>query len=149
MPKRVYTRAHATVRFMAPDLDPLQITMSLRLPPDIQYRRGEPRLKWAEKGVINDYGDHRFGLWSMSSKDRVDSPCLQTHLDWLLGKLESRADAIRSLTIDGLEIDFFCYSLGNSPFAPSLPRSIVERAGNLAIKIKIDHYNSANDEVVA
>ncbi len=133
---------------MAPDLDPLQITKALRLPPDTQYRRGEPRINRSSKGIVNEYAPYRFGLWSMSSERWVDSPRLQTHLEWLLAELEPRTDAILSLDIDGLEIDFFCYSLGSSPSPPSLPNTIIRRADRLHITVEIDHYDSTNDESV-
>lgn len=85
----------------------------------------------------------------MSSKQWVDSPKLETHLNWLLDELEPHADAIRSLDIHELEIDFFCYSCGASASPPSVPRSIISRASGLGISVEIDHYDSSNDESVA
>jgi hypothetical protein len=149
MPKRVYTRAYASVRFMAPELDPLEITNALRLPPDSQHRRGEPRINRSAKGVVNEYAPYRFGLWSMSSEQWVDSRRLETHLKWLLDELEPCADAFSSLDITDLRIDLFCFSMGASPSPPSIPRSIIERADRLGISVDIDHYDSTNDESVA
>jgi hypothetical protein len=45
MPKRVYDRAYASVRFWADKLDPLKVTLALRLPPDHTHPDGEPRLR--------------------------------------------------------------------------------------------------------
>jgi len=140
MPKRVYSRAYASVRFMGPALDPLNVTRALRLPPDDQHRDGEPRLTRSLNGNVQEYADYREGLWSMFSEAWVESPRLETHLDWLLSQLEPLADAIHELLADGTNVDFFCYSLGSSEDPPSLPRSIKERAESLGITIEIDHY---------
>ncbi len=138
--KRVYIRAHASVRFMANDLDPLDVTKSLRLPPDHQHRDGEPRLVWTRTKKINDNGVYHGGQWSMSSKAHVDSPRLEMHLAWLLGHLEPHAETIAKFQAAGTRVDFFCYTLGSSTDPPSLPRSIRDRAARLGIDIEIDHY---------
>ena len=148
MPKRVFTNAFATVRFMAPELDPLTITLQLRLPPDHQHRRGEPRLYRRKNGDLHEYPPYKFGQWSMSSERWVKSPSLDTHVRWLLEQLEPRADAIAMLDIEGLEIGFFCFSTGRTDSPPSLPRNTVDRAKELGIIIDIDHYDSSNDETI-
>jgi len=146
MPKRVYSRAYASVRFTSPSLDPLIVTKVLRLPPDHQHRHGEPRLTRLSNGNIQEHAYYREGLWSMSSERCVESPRLETHLDWLLSQLEPRADAIQTIISNGATVDFFCYSLGSSESPPSLPRTIKERAESLGIKIEIDHYVEVEGE---
>lgn len=140
MPNRVYTHAHASVRFMSSDLDPLDVTKALRLPPDHQHRDGEPRLVWTRIGTINNNGVYRGGQWSMSSEAHVDSPRLETHIKWLLEQIEPHAKTIATFQANGTHIDFFCYTLGTSPNPPSLPRSIRDRAAKLGIAIEIDYY---------
>lgn len=76
----------------------------------------------------------------MSSERWVESPRLQTHLEWLLEQLEPHTEAIRTLIADGIKVDFFCYSYGSAERLPPLPRSIVDRSANLGIEIVIDHY---------
>jgi len=76
LPKRVYTRAYASVRFIAPQLDPLDITQALQLPPDHQHRDGEPRLVWNAAGRVVNRGAYRGGQWSLSSETHVNSPRL-------------------------------------------------------------------------
>ena len=125
---------------MAPNLDPLDVTKAIRLPPDHQHRDGEPRLVWTRTGKINDNGVYHEGQWSMSSRAHVDSPRLETHLDWLLGQLEPLAETIATFQATGTRVDFFCYTLGTSTDPPSLPRSIRDRAARLGIDIEIDHY---------
>lgn len=108
MPKRVYDRAYASVRFWADNLDPLKITLALRLPPDHTHRDGEPRLQRVKSGQVKEYAPYRGGMWSMSSKNCVQSPRLAVHLEWLLRELEPMADVVRSLLADGIQSDFFC-----------------------------------------
>lgn len=88
MPKRIYTHAYAPVRFMASNLDPMLIIKALRLPPDRQCRRGEPSFRRTTKGRVNELPECQLGLWSMSSEKWVESPRLETHLQWLLDELE-------------------------------------------------------------
>lgn len=146
MPKRVYDRAYASVRFWAEKLDPLKVTLALRLPPDHTHRDGEPRLQRVKSGKVEEYGPYRGGLWLMSSEKWVQSPRLAVHLEWLLSELEPMAGVVQSLLADGIEADFFCYSTGSTETAPSLPRSIRDRAAVLGIKIVIDHYGPSELE---
>ena len=140
MPKREYTRAYATVRFMGQSLDPLSVTMALRLPPDHMHRNGEPRLVRTKRGKVEERSPYRGGQWSMSSESWVQSPRLEVHLEWLLKQLEPKAEAVAQLISQGVEVDFFCYSLGTTPSLPSVPRSIRSRIERLGVKLDIDHY---------
>ena len=140
MPKRVYSHAYASIRFMGPTLDPLAVTKILRLPPDNQHRNGEPRLTRSRNGDVKEGEEHLAGLWAMSSKEWVQSPVLETHVDWLLCQIEPLADAVHRLIAEGVDVDVFCYSLGRSKELPSLSRATRERAESLGIRIDIDHY---------
>ena len=88
MPKRVYDRAYASVRFMGERLDPLAVTLALRLPADHMHRDGEPHLQRTKTGRVTEYASFHGGMWSMSSRKWVQSPRLAVHLDWLLRELE-------------------------------------------------------------
>ncbi len=140
MPKRVYTNAHVSVRFMGDTLDPLDVTLALRLPYDHIHRKGEPRLTRQRNGTVREAAVYQQGMWSMSSKDWVDSPVLDTHLCWVLDQLEPRAQTVHELMDAGATVDIFCYSFGSTPEPPALPRETGERALALGISIGIDHY---------
>jgi hypothetical protein len=103
--KRVYDRAYATVRFSADKLDPLTVTISLRLPSDHIHRDGEPRLRRVRSGQVKEYAPYRGGMWSMSSEKWVQSPRLSVHIEWLLRELEAKADAVHSLLAGGIAAD--------------------------------------------
>ena len=82
----------------------------------------------------------------MSSRKWVESPVLETHIDWLLRQIEPIEDAVRGLMADEIDVDIFCYSLGQSENPPSLSRAIRARAASLGISIEIDHYVEISDE---
>ena len=146
MPKRVYDRAYASVRFSGEKLDPLTVTLALRLPADHVHRDAEPRLRRVKSGQVKEYAPYRRGMWSMSSEKWVQSPRLSVHLEWLLHELEPKADAVRLLLADGIEADFFCFSSGSTATPPSLPREIRDRAAALGIEIVIDHHGPPEAE---
>jgi len=146
VPKRVYDRAYASVRFSADKLDPLTVTLALRLPPDHTHRDGETRLRRVRSGQVKQYAPYRGGMWSMSSEKWVQSPRLAVHIEWLLRELEPKTDAVRSLLADGIEADFFCFSSGSTATPPSLPRAIRDRAAALGIEIVIDYYGPSEAE---
>lgn len=109
---RVYTDAYASLRVWGPELDPLTVTLALRLPPDTSHRNGEPRIRREKRtGKVREYAPYDGGLWSMSSKAWVHSPRLAVHLDWLLAQVEPRADVLRALMTGGVEVDLFCFSM--------------------------------------
>lgn len=139
-PKRIYTSAYSSFRVFGPTLDPLHVTIALRLPPDHTHRNGEPRLNRTRNGSVKEYSTYRCGMWSMSSEKWVTSPRLAVHLEWLLHQLEPRADALTGLGGEGIIMDFFCYSAGNSPLPPSLPQALLARATALGVVIDIDHF---------
>lgn len=140
MPKRVYDKAYASFRVWGDELDPLNVTLLLRMPPDRAYRQGEPHLIRTKKGKVMELPARRQGMWAVSSKDWVESPRLATHLDWLLEQLEPKHEAVAALIKLGYGVDFFCFSSGSTASPPSLPKTIRARAAALGIDIDIDHY---------
>ena len=144
MPKRVYSEAYASVRFAAEDLDPLHVTLRLRLPADHTHRRGEPRLtRSGRTGRVSEYALYSQGMWSMSSRGWVDSPRLATHIEWLLKELEPKSAEVHALIASGVSGDIFCYSCGRTAQPPAIPRDLRQRAAALGLSIGIDRYPDA------
>ena len=144
LPKRVYSEAYASVRFAAEDLDPLHVTLQLRLPADHMHRRGEPRLSRSGRtGRVTGYAPYRQGMWSMSSRGWVGSPRLATHVEWLLKELEPMSAEVHALIASGVSGDIFCYSRGRTAEPPAVPGLLRERATALGLSIGIDHYPEA------
>lgn len=146
MGNRIYKTAKAGVRIFGPTLDPLQVSLALRLPADHTHRAGEPRLSRGKKGKVCEAAPYRHGMWSMSSEGWVDSPVLATHITWLLEQLEPKAAALAALLTDDIKADIFCHSVGANPFPPSLPAKLRDRAVVLGLTIGIDHYDSTGEE---
>ena len=142
----MYTGAYASVRFSSADLDPLEVTLRLRLPADHTHRRGEPSLRRFRSGRVSEYAPYRQGMWSMSSRPWVSSPRLADHVEWLVKELEPKAAEVGELIASGIEGDIFCYSLGSTHRLPPIPRRLRERAAALGLPIDIDHYSDLPDE---
>jgi hypothetical protein len=131
---------------MGESLDPLSVTLALRLPPDHMHRDGEPRLVRTKSGKVEERSPHRGGLWSMSSEKWVQSSRLAVHLEWLLDQLEPKAEGVTQLLSQGIDADFFCFSQGTMPTLPPVPRSLRSRIEGLGVKLDIDHYCVSADE---
>ena len=143
MTKSVFERAHASVRIFGEDLDPLDVTLALRLPADHTHRKGEPRLYRRQNGVRED-SPYPHGMWSMSTRDIIQSPRLVTHIEWLLAELEPKADALRALLTGDRIGDIFCYSMGASSRGPPIARFNRDRAAALGLIIDVDHHETFN-----
>lgn len=142
-----YDSTYASVRIYGAGLDPLTVTQILRLPPDHTHRTGEPRIRRMKSGEVREFSPYRQGMWGMSSKDWVASTRLDDHLVWLLDQLEPRAVGVAELLAQGITVNFFCYSSGNTATPPSISETVRNRAVALGIEIDIDHYNlGANGE---
>ena len=130
--------AHAALRVSGTELDPLTITEALRLPPDRAHRRGEPRLSWSasRERVIDRGSHHHRGLWLLSTKGRVRSRHLATHVRWLLRMVAPKADVLRTIAARH-DADIFCYL--RAPHAPSMPGELREEAVAMGLFIDIDH----------
>ena len=140
MPKRVYDQAYASFRVWGDELDPLEITSALKIPPDTQFRRGEPTVRRNRRtGKVSEYPPHKFGMWGFSSKPWVQSPRLDVHLLWFLEQLEPHAAALNELR-RRWKMDFFCFASGNTARPPTVARSVRSRAEALGVPIEIDYY---------
>jgi hypothetical protein len=140
LPKRVYDRAYASFRVWGDELDPLEITSALKIPPDTQFRRGEPKLgRNRRTGKVSQYAPYKFGMWSFSSKPWVQSPRLEVHLAWFFDQLEAHAATLRELQ-RRYKMDFFCFASGRSTRPPTVAKSVRSRAEALGVPIEIDYY---------
>ena len=79
------TRFFASLRLFGPDLDPLEITQALRIPPTRTHRAGEPNLSWTRRQSVLDRGvDYAQGHWSLCSREHVQGDRATPHIAWLL-----------------------------------------------------------------
>jgi len=136
--------AHASVRFVAKELDPSEITRRLILPPDHVHRRGDLRIVRTKRGRVRTYSPYREGIWTMSSEGWVSGANLGTHLAWLLDQLEPRRAEITEILGQGVRGDLFCYWYADH--APNIPREIRARAEALGLEIGVDQHQPFDDE---
>ncbi len=133
--------AYASFRVMGEALDPLVVTQALRIPPDHCHRRGEPHLSLSKGHRVVDRGNnYASGLWSFSSKGRVSSQRVGTHVRWLLEFLQPRAEAVKQLA-DAYRVDIFCFAIAPEP--PSVPGELREQAAGFGLIIDVDYYEGA------
>jgi hypothetical protein len=142
--KRVYKDAYASVRFFGDALDPLTVSLALRLPSDHSHRAGEPHLSRTKSGEVREYAAFPQGLWLMSSREWVHSPRLAAHVEWLLDQLEPKAATVASLLEGHVHGDISCYSFGSTSTPPSIPKGIRDRATALGLEIVVDHYTDGS-----
>ena len=131
-------RRAASFRLMGDGLDPDAITRITGLEPKHAYRKGDRRIR--QDGSTAAF---RKGLWSLDTSGEVpDEVDLDTHLAWLLDRLEPSAEDLRALMVEqGLAADFFCgYFMGgwNNGFALS-PRTLA-RIAALGAELGLDIY---------
>ena len=139
---RAYSKAYCGLRIFGDDLDPLSVTKKLKIPPDFESRKGEPRLKRSAKGKILEYSPYTTNMWSFSSESWVISPNLTTHLEWLLKELNSKKEVLLEYKDNPkIRMEVFCFSTGYSKKPPTIPEKIKEQFGDLGIEIEIDHYS--------
>ena len=139
---KAYTETYCGLRIFGDDLDPLSVTKKLKIPPDFESRKGEPRLKRSAKGKILEYSPYTTNMWSFKSKDWVNSPNLTTHLKWLLKELDSKKEFLLEYKNNpNIRMDVFCFSTGYSKKPPTIPEQIKKQFGDLGIEIEIDNYS--------
>jgi hypothetical protein len=142
----MYTEAHASFRIFADALDPSEVTRVLLLPPDHVHRKGDLRILRSKSGKVLQNPPHDMGMWSMSSKSQVNSPRLHIHLEWILGQIEPKSRELTELQTHDVRMDIFCYSYGENPDPPAIPRTVTSRIETLGISLNLDHYDSAAQE---
>ena len=139
---RAYSKAYCGLRIFGDDLDPLSVTKKLKIPPDFESRKGEPRLGRSKKGKILEYSPYTTNMWSFSSESWVNSPNLTNHLKWLLKELNSKKEVLLEYKINpNIKMDVFCFSRGHSKKPPTIPAQIKEQFSDLGIEIEFDHYS--------
>jgi hypothetical protein len=132
--------ANARLRISSELLDPLDVTLALRLPPDHTHRRGEPQLRRAPDGSVREYPAYTRGLWSMSSQPWVSSAELDAHLRWLLEQLEPRRAALQRLQESGIWTELVCYLTEPEEQSTPLPAQTLGRCVALALPVVREAY---------
>ncbi len=136
-------RTYATLRIYPGDVDPAAIISLLGIEPSGWQRRGEvperPSRLLREVAPING--------WFLESEGQVDSRDSRRHINWLLDRLEPKAETIRSLQEMGCRMDISCYWLSrNGHGGPSIPPTQMRRLAELGIELWFDFYGPYEEE---
>jgi hypothetical protein len=92
------SRTFVTLRIIALELDPEEITRLLALEPTRTQLRGAP---WSER----DGRPFRFSGWFLSSEGLVESRDTRHHLDWLIDRLQGQESTMQGLAQRGYHLD--------------------------------------------
>ena len=116
-------------------LNPGEVTRALALEPNMSFRRGDWR---------NETDRWKTNLWSISSKGRVHSNDLSSHLEWLINQIEPMKVNFLEITgQDDIEAEISCFwILPTDHEYLSLTNELIRKTAELRLKIGIDVYSS-------
>jgi hypothetical protein len=124
---------YATLRVYSESLDPSEMTNRLGIEPTDWQRHGEEWQSGSQPAALH--------CWFLSSKGKVASSDVRQHLDWLLGIVVPRADAVRSLQSNGCRMDVFCFWVSASGHGgPSVRPTQMRELAELGLELSFDVY---------
>lgn len=127
-----------TMRIVGEAVDPDAITARLGLAPTRAHHKGEPISPRVRR-------PRPFGVWLLDSPLGRDRP-LEEHLDVLLGLLEPRAEALRSLAAEGCPADLFSgHFMQRYNTGIELSPGVLGRVAALGLALDIDIYDSPRE----
>lgn len=117
------------------DIDPDEISHILGILPEYKYKRGDLHGK-------NNQMVRKKGLWSISSSEKVVSPDLQLHIEWLLALLEPLKRQLESvISTKDVYAEITCiFNLFSIEWDSRLEPSILDRIADLHIQLGISIY---------
>jgi uncharacterized protein DUF4279 len=125
-----------TLRILHPDLDPCVITAELGIEPSEAQKAGGVRRVGTGQPAAGG-----IGRWLLSSSGAVESRDVRRHLDWLLDRLEPKAEVLASLQSRGFRVDVPCYWLSaTGQGGPTLSAASMARLGSLGLDVWFDVY---------
>lgn len=125
-------RAQAAFRFVGASLDPTEVSRHLSLKPTEAWSKGE--------------GGKSTGYWGIDSEVQEDEP-LESHLEFLLGKLEPQGKGLAALRLLGYRPELFCGLFASEgSLSVLIPARMLERIGHLGILMQLHFYDDRDDE---
>ena len=135
-------KTYSTLLIYPGEIDPAVITDRLGIEPSSWQRRGEVAERADRPPRVATIHS-----WFLTSKDQVDSRDSRRHIDWLLARVASKAEAIRSLQELGCRLTISCYWLSRSGHGgPIIPASQMRKLGELNLELWLDVYGPCEDE---
>lgn len=138
-------RTYATLLIYPVRTDPEAITHRLGIEPSKWQRKGGPMAS----SLRHPPRIAEVDLWSLSTRDRIESRDSRRHIDWLLDQIEDKASTLRSLQEEGARIAVNCFWLSLSgEGGPTISPGQMRRLGALNIELWFDVYFVGDDPPV-
>jgi hypothetical protein len=130
--------SHATLRVFGANLDPAEVSAFVGLEPTHSHRAGDARTGGA--------APNREGLWALSTKGLVESPDLDEHLRYLVGRVSSVRESLEAvLRRANHRGDVFCYLLRETGHGgPTVAPEVMTGFGELGLSLGLDIYGPFN-----
>lgn len=115
-------------------VDPDLITEALGVLPARRFKKGDPYGKKGNKWSI--------GLWSISSRDMVESSDVEKHIIWILERLEPVKDKLAQFDLqEGVDASFkIVINLFVHEWDGHIKSSLMKRITDLNVDFKISVY---------
>jgi len=125
------------------NLDPVEVTELLRIPPDEAHRKGETRKTISKKGKALESVPYQFGMWSINSKED-EYATLEQHISSLLRLMYPMKDNLLSFLDKGYTMDMFCGVFIRDTHQPGfdLNSDILLKLGEINIKLGMCFYQN-------
>lgn len=137
-------RTYAILLIYPGEIDPAAVTDRLGIEPSSWQRRGEFAVRTGRPGPKRVAP---LSLWSLTSKGQVASRDSRRHVDWLLERVASKAEVIRSLQEAGCRMAVNCFWRSQSGHGgPTIPPTQMRRLAELDIELWFDFYDSIGEE---
>lgn len=129
-------RTYATLCIYSGDADPSVVTKRLGIEPSSSQRRVDAEALESAKSkraAVNG--------WFLESQGLVESRDSRRHIDWLLDRVEAKADALRSLQELGCRTEISCFWMSQEGHGgPALTPIQMQRLAQLNLELWFDFY---------
>jgi hypothetical protein len=105
---------HVQLSMRSDALDPDEVTRTLGVSPTWAFRKGD---EFRSQGRVRL---RPWGVWAVSSEQRVDSPKLEDHIRYLLQLFEGKTESVRQIkSRAGFSVQVYLWHVGYGAFSVS------------------------------
>ena len=131
-------RTYATLRIYPERYGPEEVTARLGLEPSKWQSRGEVWVPGSRPAPVH--------AWLLSSDGVIASRDVRLHIDWLLSRIGSRGEMIRTLQAEGCKMDISCFWVSASGHGgPSVRPAQMGELARLNLELWFDVYLGGDD----
>ena len=127
---------HVSLRIYSEETPPASITERLGVEPTSIQHKGQVRNPEGRRPVVLKHHG-----WFLESENHVTSKDVRRHLDWLLDRMDERAEPLAALMQEGARADIACFWMSASGHGgPTLSPSQMKRMAALGVDCWFDVY---------